>query len=75
MSVITIRVSSLLHAASQMSNEKCNYVDVSIIESSKDEETGEVYPATMSFAVYDKYGGTEDWEELEIEEVPAPKSY
>ena len=41
MSVITIRVSSLLHAASQMSNEKYNYVDVSIIESSKDEDTGE----------------------------------
>ena len=75
MSVITIRVSSLLHAASQMSNERCNYVDVFINDRTVDEETGEVYPATMSFAVYDKYGDTEDWEELEIEEVPAPKNY
>ena len=73
--MITSRVSSLLHAASMMSNERYNYVDVFINERTVDEETGEVYPATMSFAVYDKYGGTEDWEELEIEEVPAPKSY
>lgn len=75
MSVITIRVSSLLHAASQMSNEKYNYVDVSIIESSKDEDTGEEFPAVMHFDVYDKYGDTESWDELDIEEVPAPKSY
>lgn len=75
MSVITIRVSSLLHAASQMSNERYNYVDVFINDRTVDEETGEVSPATMGFAVYDKYGDTEDWEELEIEEVPAPKNY
>lgn len=75
MSVITIRVSSLLHAASQMSNEKCNYVDVSIIEPSSDEYTGEEIPAKLHFDVYDKYGDTESWDDLDIEEDPTPKNY
>ena len=70
--LITIRVSSLLHAASMMSNERYNYVDVSISEGFTDED-GEVYPTTLHFDVYDKYGCTESWDELDIEEVDPPK--
>ena len=51
------------------------FMIASIIESSKDEDTGEEFPAVMHFDVYDKYGDTESWDELDIEEDPTPKNY
>lgn len=63
-----IRVSSLLHAAAKMSNARYNFVDVTIIDGYEDE--GEQVPATLHFDVYDKYGDTESWDDLDIEEVP-----
>lgn len=62
-----IRVSSLLHAAAEMSNARYNYVDVSILDGFEDE--GDQVPATLHFEVYGKYGEIESWDELDIEEV------
>ena len=70
--MILIRTSSLLHAASLISNERYNYVEVSIIEREIDED-GEESPAVLHFDVYDKYGICESWDDLDIEEVDLPE--
>ena len=67
---MNIRVSSLLHAAMEMSNAHYNYVDISILEGY--EEDDEQYPALLHFDVYDKYGDTESWDDLDIEEIDLP---
>ena len=47
MDSITIRVSSLVHAAAMLNNDRCTHVTLTLLESEEDD--GELVPACLHF--------------------------
>lgn len=71
MDSITIRVSSLVHAAAMLNNDRCTHVTLTLLESEEDD--GELVPACLHFDAYDPNLGTfVSYDDLDIEEVEEP---
>ena len=71
MSDIIVPVSSLLHAASVLSNDRCNYVGLTILDAYDDD--GEHVPAALHFEGFDaKTGKCSLYDDLEIEACEEP---
>ena len=66
MSDIIVPVSSLLHAASVLSNDRCNYVGLTILDAYDDD--GEHVPAALHFSGFDtKSGESSEYDDLDID--------